>query len=421
MTRLVIAISRSTEERLIEHLLADGVDLLARIGAFDDVLGTLSRTKPDVLLADADAIDGDVLAHCDELGIRPVVMCGDEGQRRSVTRLGILDVLDQQASARTVCEALVRPVLDDRALEPAAGRVTAVWGPAGAPGRTTVAISLAVELAHLGAHVALIDADTWSASIAQMLGMLDEAPGFAAACRLAGQETLTIDELERLSQRYAVSEGRLSVLTGLTRSSRWPELTTTRVTDTIAVCRSWVDHVIIDTGFSLEADEEIMSDMFAPRRNAATLAALRASDAVIGVGRADPIGISRYLRQHSELLEAIGGVPVRTVMNRVRSGPIGIGPGSQIASTLQRFGGITSPTFVANDERAADAALLEGRSMREVAPRSPAAAALRELARSLAPTSEKRMSRRERRTSSSARRRRGALKPFLVGRSPSSP
>jgi len=71
------------------------------------------------------------------------------------------------------------------------GAVIAVWGPAGAPGRTSLAIAIAGELAASGHSVALADADTHGAAIAPSLGLLDEAPGFAAACRLAGTNALT--------------------------------------------------------------------------------------------------------------------------------------------------------------------------------------------------------------------------------------
>ena len=74
---------------------------------------------------------------------------------------------------------------DAEAPEPTRGRVIAVWGAAGAPGRTTTAIELACELARDGRRVALIDADAHAPSIAMATGLADEGPGFAAACRQA--------------------------------------------------------------------------------------------------------------------------------------------------------------------------------------------------------------------------------------------
>lgn len=419
MTRLVLAVARATEERILEPLLERGHDILARLGPLDDIAEIVTRTHPEALLADGDVITEDLLAHCDDEGCRVVAVCADETQRRHAAHIGLRDMVDEYAGVAQIEKVLSGPELGTDPDEASTGRVTAVWGPAGAPGRTTVATSLSVELAALGAHVCLIDADTWGASVAQMLGMLDESPGFAAACRLAGQDALTYDEVERISESYPVPRGSLSVLTGLTRSARWPELTTSRVTDTIALCRRWADHVIVDTGFSLESDEEISSDVFSPRRNAATLAALRASDRILAVGRADPIGVTRYLRVHPELLEVVGGIPVHTVMNRVRSGPIGVAAPSQITSTLQRFGGIDKPTLIAHDERAADAALLEGRTIREVSPRSPVAAAIRGLARGMVPEAALPATRRERRAQAAVKENTRAWR--LSGRARTSP
>jgi MinD-like ATPase involved in chromosome partitioning or flagellar assembly len=270
------------------------------------------------------------------------------------------------------------------AARPARGTVLAVWGPSGAPGRTTLAISIAAELAALGHRIALADVDTHAASIAPALGILDEAPGFAAACRLAGSDSLTSEELDRVSQRY---EGSVSfrVLTGIGRPSRWPELSGERVATVISACREWADITVLDTASSLENDEELSSDVLAPRRNAATVTAVREADRVVAVGSADPVGLSRFLRGHGDLLEAAGSDDIDVVMNRVRASAIGLSPNAQIAQTLSRFGGIESPVLVPYDRQAFDAAMLSGRALLDVAPRSPARAAIKEFAAQLAP------------------------------------
>ena len=65
------------------------------------------------------------------------------------------------------------------------GRVVAVWGPTGAPGRTTVAVGVADEAARLGVSTLLVDADVYGGVVAQVLGLLDESPGLAGAARQA--------------------------------------------------------------------------------------------------------------------------------------------------------------------------------------------------------------------------------------------
>lgn len=259
------------------------------------------------------------------------------------------------------------------------GAVIAVWGAAGAPGRTMLSISVAAELASRGYSVALCDADTYSASIAPTLGILDEAPGFAAACRLAGNESLTRVELERIGSRYGTATTGFWVLTGISTPSRWPELSAQRVEEALAECRRWADFTVVDTGFSLEGDEEISSDLLAPRRNAATIAALGVADQVLAVGSADPVGLSRFLRGYSDLIELVGADGVTVVINKLRASAIGLNPVGQVQQTLKRFGGINDAVLIPADHAAMDSAILVGKTLREVAPKSAVQIAVAQL------------------------------------------
>jgi MinD-like ATPase involved in chromosome partitioning or flagellar assembly len=167
------------------------------------------------------------------------------------------------------------------------------------------------------------------------------------------------------------------VLTGLGRPSRWPELSTERVTRTIDALRHWVDYVVVDTGFSLESDEELSSDVLAPRRNAATVTALRVADHVVACGLADPVGMARFLRAWSDLTEVIGTSTVSVVMNQVRASAVGMNPRAQVTAMLLRFGGIESSILVPHDQGALDAAVLTGRTLRDASPKSAARVSIR--------------------------------------------
>ena len=126
-------------------------------------------------------------------------------------------------------------------------------------------------------------------------------------------------------------------------------------------------------------DEELSSDLAAPRRNAATLEALRAADHVVAVASADPIGLSRFLRSHAELLDLTDARKVTVVVNKVRTSAIGPGAAGQVRQTLSRFGGIEDAVLVPWDVGAFDAAILGGRTLAEAAPRSAARVAIRQL------------------------------------------
>ena len=383
MADLAFALDRDDEDRLVAALVERGHRVDARIGPLTDPVAALAGRHPDVLLisADADRLTAPLLASCDSRGIRVVALASSASGRLNAASIGLYDVLDADSPVDVIDTVLRGGTTATVAVTPGRhGVAIAVWGPAGAPGRTTVAVSLATELAAAGRVVALVDADTHSASIAPVLGMLDEAPGFAAACRLAGQDGLSLAELDRIRQPYPVHGGTLNVLTGIPRASRWPELSADRVSRTIAACRDWADYVVVDTGFSLENDEEISSDLFAPRRNAATLAAVRSADRVIAVCAGDPIGLARYLRAYPDLVELAEERPITTVVNKVRQGVAGLNPHAQVRATLQRFGGIGDPVLIPADGRGTDAALLAGRALRDVSPRSPALAAISRLA-----------------------------------------
>ncbi len=398
---LALALPRRTEDRLLADIVEHGHAIVARAATVPDILDVLSEGTPDIVIAGAarDTLSAELIAACDARGIRLIALAATDADRRHAVGLGLFEVLDASAAWSEIEPLIVGGIvipsrIGDQSASNAApgagsvhagsvrtGSVIAVWGPAGSPGRTTLAINIAAEIAAAGHTVALADIDTYSGSVAPALGMLDEAPGFAAACRLAGTDSLTRSELERIAQRYASPSGAFWVLTGIGRPSRWPELSSERVTRTIDALRHWVDYVVLDTGFSLESDEEISSDLFAPRRNAATLTGLRECDHVVACGLADPVGMARFLRAWVDLAEVITTDRVSVVMNRVRSSAVGLDPRGQVVQALRRFGGIESAVLVPQDQQGADAAVLAGRTLRDAAPKSPARVRIRRFVR----------------------------------------
>ncbi|MBX3088512.1 MAG: regulator [Cryobacterium sp.] len=381
--------------RICREVERHGHQVVRKFRKRKELLSGLPASATDVLITGAgpDRLDFELLSLSDRSGISIVGLSAGPIDRRNAMNLGLNEVIDAVASWPEI-EALLAPgefgavkdVHSDSSAAgggPAQGRVIAVWGPAGAPGRTTVAISVAAELAAAGSTVALIDADTHSGSVAPCLGLLDEAPGLAAACRLAATDSLNAQELERISETYSSANGSFRVLTGLGRPRRWPELSAERVGKVIDACSAWVDFTIIDTGFSFEQDEEISSDLMVPRRNAATISSLESADAIIEVGAGDPVGLSRFLRAHVDLIEAFNAGSIVTVINKVRASAIGANPGGQVERTLQRFGGISRPHLIPFDHSALDAALISGRTLLDAAPRSQVRGSMSRLAAEL--------------------------------------
>ena len=251
------------------------------------------------------------------------------------------------------------------------GQLIAVWGPAGSPGRTLVAANIAGELAAEGKSVLLVDADSYGASAAALLGLLDEAAGLAQACRLADQGLLDGEALLRIATPVATRSGTFRVLTGITRADRWTELRAAALSRVLARARQIADVTVIDTGFCLESDEELSFDTMAPRRNAATLRSLELADTVFAVGAADSIGVPRLVRGLAELEAAVPQVSPRVVLNKVRAAAVGRSPERQLRDAWDRYGP-TAPVsaFLPADAAACDAALLAGSLLLETAPDS---------------------------------------------------
>lgn len=252
----------------------------------------------------------------------------------------------------------------------ATARLIAVWGPTGAPGRTTVAVAVATELATAGRAVLLVDLDTYGPSVGAALGLLDEASGVAAAARHARVGRLD-DAALRRSARAVPDLPGLSVLTGLTRPDRWPELDGVAVEQLLGIARWCADVVVVDCGFGLEQDEELMLDSVAPRRNAATITALELADAVVAVGRADPVGLQRLVSGLDELRSLAPNSRPYVVVNRLTTGR----GRREVEGVLERFAGVPVDGVVPEDP-AVRAAFEVGRALVESAPRSPARHAL---------------------------------------------
>ncbi|MGF9661391.1 P-loop NTPase [Arthrobacter crystallopoietes] len=358
-----------------------GISLLERLHSTDVAV---------VVLTDDDAeqhrLDGLGVAHgallleperIADLVTAAVASLGDPGRRNLA------------ASYADPAEALAPAVEVSEPDEPpaAAGAVTAVWGPAGAPGRTTLAVNLAAEMAAAGKRVTLVDADTYGASVAVFLGLMDESAALAQACRLADQGLLDDASLERISVKLAVQGAPLLVLTGITRTERWTELRPGALGTVIDLARKHADHVVIDCGFCLESDEELSFDTMAPRRNGAALRCLELADTVYAIGTADAVGVPRLVRALNDLEQAVPTAAPQIILNKVRASSVGPAPEDQLGQAWERFGpSMEVKAFLPADFAAADAALLTGSVLLESAPDSTLRLAIATLAGRDVPT-----------------------------------
>lgn len=391
---------------------AHGLEVVRRCVDVADLLATAAAgaARAVVLSADLRRLDHDVLTRLGVVGVAVVGLIDpdDLDVERRLRQLGVVHLLAADSDAATIANVVHDAVAalalgstvagwadpqaalprlaeppDPPPAPPGRGRIVAVWGPAGAPGRTTVAVTLADETARLDVPALLIDADVYGGVCAQMLGLLDEAPGLAAACRLNENGRLDLESLAKLSRTVSPW---LRVLSGISRPDRWPELRAEAIISVLDLGRRLAVVTVVDCGFSLERDEELSYDTLAPRRNGATLAVLDSADLVLAVGTADPIGVARLVRGLAELREIAPGKPMRVMVNRVRKGVVRGDPRTALADSLARHAGVHDAIFLPEDRSAVDAALAAGRTLAEVAPRSPLRQSLAEQARWLTGT-----------------------------------
>ncbi|KQV75829.1 hypothetical protein ASC61_12870 [Aeromicrobium sp. Root344] len=317
-----------------------------------------------LVTADLQGLDADAVYRLEHAGIRVAAVEADEGRCRALgierlVRLGSLDVVARDAPAP-------RHAPQDRRAP-----MIAVWGPAGAPGRSTVALGLASAAAAQGVDTALVDADTYGGSLGQMLSVLDDVSGLVAACRAAntGRATEVADHLLEV-------DDRLRLLTGLPRADMWPQVRTGAFELVLSRLRSVADLLVVDCGFSLEPGTGPSAN-----RNQSTLQVLDQAEVIVAVGRPDPVGLARLVRGLHDLAEAVPGRVPTLVVNMTRTS-LGWRE-REVDATLRRLTGIVPAAYLPFDQSGLDLAAVSGRTPREVAPSSPFVTRIEVLARTL--------------------------------------
>jgi MinD-like ATPase involved in chromosome partitioning or flagellar assembly len=413
---LVTAFERADHGVSVARRCVDLVELLSVAAAGHGRVAIVAATLRRL---DADAVDRLLASGVVPIGI---VERGDAAAENTLRAMGFDRVVHDDADARVIAAVVLDAVTsaglgrstgrmfadpasamplaagnaNDVDTQPAStrdGSIVAVWGPTGAPGRTTVAAGLADEIARLGVSTLLVDADVYGGTIAMLCGLLDESPGIAAACRIAGTTRLDAASIATLAWQVQPS---LRVLTGIPLAQRWPEIRTSGITAVLTAARELADWTVVDCGFGLETDEELSFDSIAPRRNGATLTVLDAADIVLAVGGCDPIGLQRLVHGLTELREAEIDTPVRIVLNRVRRTAVGGDPAAEAAAALRRFAGVDADASLPYDREGLDVAIAAGRLLGEIRPASPLRQEFVRLARDLTGI-ESRSTRRRRR------------------------
>lgn len=351
-----------------------GVHVRRRCSEVGELIGVTRRDRPDAVLVDGTLpwLDREVLVTLRRTGARVVAVGGEPG-----IHSGLVQIVPDDAEVDAVVAALTAPTqlsLSAGARPAGAGtapterasrswgRTVAVWSGSGAPGRTTVAIHLAVDAARAGRRVLLVDGDSWGASIAQLLD-LAEVPSVAQAAHAADA-----DWPVPLAEFLQPGPDGVNVLAGLPHPDLWAEITVSAWEAVLTAAAGEFDLVVVDVAPAGDEDEELVLDRIPVRRNAMTTVTLDRADDVVLVAAADPVGLRRSVIAHRRLQDRRDprGDTVRVVLNRAPR------PGRRLQDCSRVMGEWTGapPVAFLPDEPLLARAAWEGRPLHAIAPRS---------------------------------------------------
>lgn len=267
-------------------------------------------------------------------------------------------------------------------------KVFAVWGPAGSPGKSTIASNIACELALLGQRVLLIDLDTLSPSTSIALGLVETPAGLSACLRLADQGRFTSQEYHRLTVSLQMGRTELRFMPGLTSPARWPEVSYERVRKMLQSIESQLDFVVMDLPQATEfnpnlAHPSAMARTSEVNRDSLLRDVLAKCMKLIVVSGADPIAAHRFLMIQDYLKECAPRHHPYTVVNRFRTTALGSRARAEIEETYLSLAKVRIDAFVPDEPENFDRALLNGIPLALLKRSSPARHAISDLARQL--------------------------------------
>ena len=222
----------------------------------------------------------------------------EDGSAALAEQLGISEVLWGEDQARAWLESLRAP------LEHAPAPLLAVWGTSGAPGATTLAIGLSLELAK-SRPTLLIGADFSTPSVGELLGIPQDSPGLLGALRVARNDNPPWESIRACAAPTAHSAS-LRVLSGI-RLGSLGRLEAAGVSTLIVSALTSGVAVVVDLKCAL-ADTEPT-----PERTAME-AILRKTQHLLWVGMGSDLGVSRLVREWTLLEEITEDVDQRVLL-----------------------------------------------------------------------------------------------------------
>lgn len=196
-----------------------------------------------------------------------------------------------------------------------AGHIIAIWGPAGSPGRSTIALCLAATLAVRGERVILVDGDSYAPSLAPLLGLHPAQSGVVSLSRHARIDNPDATALEACGVHCQLGSQSFSVITGLSSPSQYVDCGALPWSNALTTLRAAGHTLVVDVAAPLlQLPGETIGG---PMRNALTLATLEVADRVIVVANPIPLSILRLSRDWPRLRELAPVAALDVLLNKV--------------------------------------------------------------------------------------------------------
>ncbi len=356
------------------------------VSALELVTVAATTSARCALVAVATGLDNELVMrlrshHVAVVGIAASASDEDEFRRIGVTDLVLITASDVASASREIAATVARVTTADGPTDTAGsnkvvvaqrhrGRLVAVWGPPGSPGRSSVAIGFADESAALGITTLLVDADTRAPSLSILLGVVDEVSGLGAATRRGDVGRLDVAELAGCARTVA---SNLRLLSGVSRPSRWHEVRPAGLDQLWRTATTSAALTVVDVGGDLDALDEL--DRLSPKRGGAGVSAIEQADLLVAVCAAEPLSLTRLAQALPAVQENWPHLPIRIVVTRARASAVGGHPIEQVTDALRTHlsrAPDQHPTFISDDRAGYDEAVREGRTLRESSPNSAA-------------------------------------------------
>lgn len=196
-----------------------------------------------------------------------------------------------------------------------AGQIIAIWGPAGSPGRSTIALCIAATLAVRGERVMLVDGDSYAPSLAPLLGLHPAQSGVVSISRHARVDKPDTKSLVACGVHYQLGSQSFSVITGLSSSAQYVDCGSLPWSKALTTLRAAGHTLVVDLAAPLlQLPGETIGG---PMRNALTLATLEVADRVIVVANPIPLSILRLSRDWPRLRELAPAAALDVLLNNV--------------------------------------------------------------------------------------------------------